>query len=51
MKLLLYLYEMMDGLKTNFAKSEVIMINGDEETCIQMAGIFNYQIGADEGPD
>lgn len=27
MKLLLYMYEMMAGLKINFIKSEVIMIN------------------------
>jgi hypothetical protein len=35
MKLLLYLYEVMSGLKINFTKSEVILINGDEEkkTC------------------
>ena len=35
MKLLLYLYEMMSGLRINFAKSEVILINGDEGKCLQ----------------
>jgi hypothetical protein len=41
----LYLYEMMSGLKINFAKSEVILINGDENKCVQMADLFNCQIG------
>jgi hypothetical protein len=45
MKLLLYLYEMMSGLKINFAKSEVILIHGDEGKCEQMAEPFNCQIG------
>ena len=45
MKLLLYLYEMMSGLRINFAKSEVILINGDEGKCLQYAELFNYQIG------
>ena len=31
MKLLLYLYEMMSGLKINFTKSEVTLINGCED--------------------
>jgi hypothetical protein len=30
MKLLLYIYEMMAGLKINFNKSEVMMINNEE---------------------
>jgi hypothetical protein len=45
MKLVLYLYEMMSGLKINFTKSEVILINGDENKCVQMAELFNCQIG------
>ena len=45
MKLLLYLYEMMSGLRINFAKSEVILINGDEGKCLQYAELFNCQIG------
>ena len=32
MKLLLYLYEVMPGLKINFGKSEVILVNGDNDT-------------------
>lgn len=45
MKLLLYLYELMSRLKINFTKSEVILINGDENNNIQMAELFNCQIG------
>jgi hypothetical protein len=45
MKLLLYLYEMMSGLKIYFAKSEVIVIHGDEGKCEQMADLFKFQIG------
>lgn len=41
MKLLLYLYEVMSGLKINFNKSEVILINGDERENIQIAELFN----------
>jgi len=33
MKLLLYGYEMIPGLKINFTKSEVNLINGDEDKC------------------
>jgi hypothetical protein len=35
----------MSGLKINFNKNEVILINGDENKCIQMADLFNCQIG------
>ena len=46
MKLLLYLYEMMSRFKINFSKSEVILINGDEDKNLQYAEIFNCQIGS-----
>jgi hypothetical protein len=46
MKLLLYLYEMMSGLKINFGKSELVMINGDENLQILYADLFNCQIGS-----
>jgi hypothetical protein len=45
MKLLLYWYEMMSGLKINFTNSEVVLINGDENTNTQLAELFNCQIG------
>ena len=46
MKILLYLYELMSGLKINFSKSEVIILNGDEQKSLQYANLFNCQIGA-----
>jgi hypothetical protein len=46
MKLLLYLYEMMSGLKINFCKCEVLVINGDDEKVLQYAEVFNCQIGS-----
>jgi hypothetical protein len=46
MKFLLYLYEMMSGLKINFSKSEVIVINGDNDKNSQIADLFNCQVGA-----
>jgi len=45
MKLLLYLYELMSGLKINFGKSEIIMIHGDESKHKMYANIFNCQFG------
>lgn len=45
MKLLLYMYEMMSGLKTKFSKSKIIMIHEDEAKYEQYAEIFNCQIG------
>lgn len=44
-KLLLYLYEAMSGLKINFMKSEVVLVNGDNLLAQQYATIFNCQIG------
>lgn len=44
LKLLLYMYEMMAGLKINFNKSEV-MINDTENWGFLYADLFNYQIG------
>ena len=45
MKLLLYLYELMSGLKINFGKSEIIMIHGDDIKHNLYANIFNCQLG------
>jgi hypothetical protein len=44
-KLMLYLYEAMSGLKINFTKSEVILINGDDDRRVQLADTFNCKIG------
>ena len=34
LKLLLYIFELMSGLKINFMKSEILCIGGDEETIV-----------------
>jgi hypothetical protein len=44
-KLLLYLYEQMAGLKINFEKSEVLLIGGDNNLALEYADIFNCQSG------
>lgn len=44
-KLLLYLYEIMSGLKINFMKSEIVLIHGDNDLANQYAEIFNCQVG------
>jgi hypothetical protein len=45
MKLLLYLFEMFAGLKINFNKSEILMINDEDNWGQQYAEIFNCQVG------
>jgi hypothetical protein len=45
LKMLLYIYEMMAGLEINFMKSEIFMINGDEDITMQYASLFDCQIG------
>jgi hypothetical protein len=45
LKLLLYLYEMMAGLKINFNKSEIVMLNDHDNLALSYAEIFNCQIG------
>jgi hypothetical protein len=44
-KLLLYMFEQMAGLKINFEKSEVLLVGGDNEVAVRYANLFNYQIG------
>jgi hypothetical protein len=46
LKMLLYIYEMMAGLKINFMKSEIFVINGDDDIAMQYANLFNCQIGS-----
>ena len=46
LKLLLYLYESMSGLKINFNKSEIIMISQDNEKSLNYAEMFNCSIGS-----
>jgi hypothetical protein len=44
-KLLLYMYEQMSGLKINFEKIEVILIRGDNNVASLYVEIFNCQVG------
>lgn len=44
-KMLLYMYEIIFGLKINFMKSEIVMVNGDNILANQFADIFNCQVG------
>jgi hypothetical protein len=45
MKLLLYLYEIVAGLKINFSKSKIVMINDYDNVALSHAETFNCQIG------
>jgi hypothetical protein len=45
LKLLLYTFESMSGLKINFEKSEVLLIQDDDEQLLFYANLFNYQTG------
>jgi hypothetical protein len=45
MKLLLYMFEMIAGLKINFSKSKILMINDNESWGQHYAEIFNCQLG------
>jgi hypothetical protein len=45
LKMLLYIYEMMAGLKINFMKSEFFVINGDDDIKMQYANLFDCQMG------
>jgi hypothetical protein len=40
-KLMLYLFEQMSGLKINFENSEMILIGGDNNLTTQYADLFN----------
>jgi hypothetical protein len=43
-KLLLYMFEQMLGLKINFEKSEIVLVGGDNSIAMSYADIFNCQI-------
>uniref|UniRef100_A0A453BTU3 Reverse transcriptase domain-containing protein n=1 Tax=Aegilops tauschii subsp. strangulata TaxID=200361 RepID=A0A453BTU3_AEGTS len=45
LKLLLYMFELMSGLKVNFQKSEIMTIGGDTDIDSKYAEIFNCEIG------
>jgi hypothetical protein len=44
-KLFLYIFEQMLGLKLDFEKSEILSIGGDNDIDKLYVGIFNRQIG------
>jgi hypothetical protein len=43
--MLLYMFEMMSGLKVNFQKSEILTVGGDDEIVKEYAELFNCDIG------
>jgi hypothetical protein len=45
-KLLLYLFELMSGLKINFQKSELFLIGGDNIIADQYSSMFGCQVGS-----
>jgi hypothetical protein len=45
MKLILYMFEAMSGLKINFQKSEIMMVLHDDEKKILYSNIFGCQLG------
>jgi hypothetical protein len=44
-KLILYIFEQMLGLKTNIEKSELILVGGDNCVAKEYADVFNCQVG------
>jgi hypothetical protein len=45
LKLILYMFEAMSGLKTNFDKSEIMMVLEDQEKSLFYAEMFGCQVG------
>uniref|UniRef100_A0A8I6XWR9 Reverse transcriptase domain-containing protein n=1 Tax=Hordeum vulgare subsp. vulgare TaxID=112509 RepID=A0A8I6XWR9_HORVV len=45
-KSLLYLFEIMSGLKINFLKSEILLVGADDDTMRNYADMSNCEIGA-----
>ena len=45
LKLLLYIFELMSGLKINFLKSEILCVGGDDGLLTFYSDLFNCQIG------
>jgi hypothetical protein len=46
LKLLLYTFESMSSLKINFEKSEIVLVQEEEENLIFYANLFNCQTGS-----
>jgi hypothetical protein len=45
LKLLLYLFELISGLKINYQKSEIFLVGGDNDIANFYADMFGCQIG------
>jgi hypothetical protein len=45
LKLLLYMFELMSGLKINYTKSEIFVIGGDNNIAEMYSSMFGYKIG------
>jgi hypothetical protein len=45
MKILMYMFEQMLGLKINFEKSEIVVVGNDDSVVLSYADAFNHQIG------
>jgi hypothetical protein len=45
MKILMYMFEQMSGLKNNFEKSEIVVVGNDDSVVLSYADAFNCQIG------
>jgi mannosylglycoprotein endo-beta-mannosidase len=45
MKILLYIYEKMSGLKINFNKSEIVMVSSDEQKSLWYSDMMNCATG------
>jgi hypothetical protein len=43
--MLLYMFELMSGLKINFSKSEIFTINADNDVTSFYSNLFNCQVG------
>lgn len=46
LKLLLYIFELMSGLKVNYQKNEIFTVGGDESTLKYYAELFNCDVGS-----
>ena len=46
LKLLLYTFELMSGLKVNYQKSEIFTVGGYDNTVKQYAELFNCDVGS-----
>jgi hypothetical protein len=46
LKLLLYMFELMSGLKINYSKSEIFMIGGDNNIAESYSSMFGCNIGS-----